>query len=101
MQRCRDPPRPLLPPLPILCPKLELPSDAMPCIIWAYWEQNPANLSPFRRLCVETWRLSNPGWQVVLLGSDTVWHYLDAQVLPRHFSQLSAAVKADAVRLAL
>ncbi|CAJ1365460.1 unnamed protein product [Effrenium voratum] len=52
-----------------------LEGDA-PRVVWMFWAQG-SELTGFRRLCVHTWRLQNPSWQVVILDKDSVWRYFE------------------------
>lgn len=77
------------------------PSGDTPRVIWMYWAQGAANLSGFRRLCIHSWRLQNPGWRIVLLDKAAVFDYVDAAELPGGFDDLEPGPQADALRLAL
>ena len=30
-------------------------------VVWSFWDKGAENLSEFRQLCIETWRLCLPG----------------------------------------
>jgi len=72
-----------------------------PKIIWMYWSQGIASLTGFRRLCVHSWRLWNPGWRLLLLDRETVATYVGPAELPDFFDELEPGMQADALRLAL
>eukprot|EP00931_Biecheleriopsis_adriatica_P029121 TRINITY_DN17335_c0_g1_i1.p1 TRINITY_DN17335_c0_g1~~TRINITY_DN17335_c0_g1_i1.p1 ORF type:complete len:955 (-),score=169.03 TRINITY_DN17335_c0_g1_i1:77-2851(-) len=77
--------------------------DAVPKVVWMYWAQGASRLSGFRLLCVHSWRVQNPSWQVVVLDKESVWQYVDraSGELPWNFEQLETAQQSDALRLAL
>lgn len=72
-----------------------------PRVAWSYWHNGFNGLSDFRRLCVDTWKVLNPGWEIVMVERDSVWDYLDAKSLPGQWSEMHIPFQADAVRLAL
>lgn len=77
------------------------PAGDAPRVIWMYWSQGPGSLRGFRRLCVHSWRVQNPGWQLVILDKRSVLDYVDASELPERYEDLESAQRADALRLAL
>lgn len=77
------------------------PSGDVPRVIWMYWSSGAASLTGFRRLCVHTWRVQNPGWQLVILDKYSALEYVDACELPDCYNELESAQQADALRLAL
>lgn len=72
-----------------------------PRVAWSYWDKGFANLSDFRKLCVETWKILNPGWEVIILDATSVWDYVGVSDLPRQWEDMYVPFQADAVRLAL
>eukprot|EP00756_Hemistasia_phaeocysticola_P003583 Hpha_TRINITY_DN12318_c0_g1::TRINITY_DN12318_c0_g1_i6::g.155969::m.155969 len=78
------------------------PSDIPRRVIWGYWAQGEAEMPALQRLCVETWRRRNPGWDVRVLCRRTVWDYLGESDLPNRWREVrSHQLASDAVRLAL
>eukprot|EP00439_Symbiodinium_sp_Y106_P051344 s1333_g6.t2 len=63
--------------------------------------QGASNLEGFRRLCVHTWIVQNPGWQVIVLDATSVKGYIEEADLPHCYEELPAAQQSDALRLAL
>jgi len=77
------------------------PSGDAPRVIWMYWSSGAASLTGFRRLCVHTWRVQNPTWQVVILDKYSALDYVDPSELPERYENLESAQQADSLRLAL
>lgn len=70
--------------------------------IWGYWAQGHDQMPELFKLCVGTWRLHNPHWDVRILERSTVKEYLSDMELPNRFMHmLSHQAASDAVRLAL
>ncbi|CAE8650065.1 unnamed protein product, partial [Polarella glacialis] len=92
-------------PLPSNCPLLsaDLHAQDAPRVIWMYWAQGASRLTGFRRLCVHSWRVQNPGWQVVVLDKHSVRQYVGHEEgeLPERYEDLESAQQSDALRLAL
>ncbi|CAE7020636.1 OCH1, partial [Symbiodinium sp. CCMP2456] len=72
-----------------------------PKVIWMYWAQGASDLQGFRRLCVHTWIVQNPGWQVIVLDATSLKAYIEEADLPHCYEELPAAQQSDALRLAL
>lgn len=72
-----------------------------PRVAWSYWDKGFGNLSAFRKLCVETWRCLNRGWDVIILDAVTVFDYLEVCDMPAQWQVMYVAFQSDAVRLAL
>jgi hypothetical protein len=59
-------------------------------------------MTPFVRVCVQSWRLQHPSWDVIVLDINNVWKVLDATDLPQNFLQFDrASLQADAVRVSV
>lgn len=77
------------------------PQGSFPRIIWMYWRQGAGDLSHFRRLCIHSWQVQNPGWDVVLLDKQSALRYVHRNELPEHWDTLASNADSDALRLAL
>ena len=81
-------------PLPICFPEMAR--------IWTWWSSGEETLTPFLQLCLKSWRVKHPEWQVVVLDSANLWQYLTAEDLPSTFTQIQrASLQSDLVRLAI
>jgi len=45
--------------------------------IWMYWQQGYEAAPRLVKLCVDSWRVRNPGWEVLCLDGETVREYHD------------------------
>lgn len=70
--------------------------SAIPPIIWTYW--NSEEIPEVVQLCIESWRLQNPTFEVRVLTPATLGDYIDVDVKSLSFID-SPAREADAVRL--
>ncbi|GAB5369428.1 hypothetical protein AAMO2058_001403700 [Amorphochlora amoebiformis] len=69
--------------------------------IWGYWADGEENMPDFYKLCVQTWRIQNPFWDVVLLNKGTVLKYLSKSELPPKFQKMKPHGASDHIRLGL
>ncbi|MGK7297314.1 MAG: capsular polysaccharide synthesis protein [Candidatus Wenzhouxiangella sp. M2_3B_020] len=66
--------------------------------VWMLWLQGFAEAPPLVRMCMESWRVLNPGWNVVFLDASSVREHVAWPELPR---SLSRSHIADLLRLRL
>jgi len=69
--------------------------------IWMYWDSGANTMPYFIQCCVQAWRHWHPAWDVVVVGSDNISSYLDAEELPVMFNSQRASLKSDFFRLAV
>jgi len=70
--------------------------------IWGYWAQGHDHMPEFFKMCVDTWRNHNPGWDVRVLSRAALPDFLSEADLPNRFQHLfSPQTASDCVRLAL
>lgn len=70
--------------------------------IFTFFDKGEQALSPFLASCVQSWRVKNPGWRVVVLDLENVYDYCDPGTLPPTFDQIDrASLQADLARLAV
>jgi len=85
-----------------LSPHDACPPTGVPRVIWIFWHQGAERLPPFRRFCVHSWRLQNPGWQLRVLTARTALKYVAVDELPDVWQEMQSREQAaDALRLAL
>eukprot|EP01084_Bolivina_argentea_P317555 550602_1 len=72
----------------------------IPRIIWTFWNGNP---SPIVRLCIDTWKRTNPEWKIILLNENNVNEYILKSDLPKYWDYYSGqyARLTDFMRLYL
>lgn len=84
-------------------PHFELFGEAEPCegsipkIVWIYWHQDqmPASVS----MCLANTKRLNPGYDIRLLGPDTVGRYVPE--IPQQLDHVNVEKRADWIRLYL
>lgn len=72
-------------------------------IIWTFWASGKESLPPFVRLCLESWRVHHPGWQLMVLSLDNIADFLSPSThLAKQFFAIGrASLQADIARLAI
>ncbi len=70
-----------------------------PRIIWSYW--NTAKPPRIVEVCVKSWKIHNPGFEIRLLSVDTFKQFVDISDLPKMWDLIPPAQQADVIRLAL
>lgn len=84
-------------------------SAPIPKVIWTYWENMapngsdvvPAELPPLVSICIASWKLLNPDWDIRLLNESTKGEWLHKDDLPANYDEQRIEHKSDAVRIAL
>ncbi len=74
--------------------------SSLPQKVWMYWESGEADAPLLVRLCIESWRRENPGWDIEVLDR-SVWEHLPALDWLREKRNLSVQVRSDLLRLHL
>eukprot|EP00927_Polykrikos_kofoidii_P031103 TRINITY_DN26756_c0_g1_i1.p1 TRINITY_DN26756_c0_g1~~TRINITY_DN26756_c0_g1_i1.p1 ORF type:complete len:616 (+),score=70.97 TRINITY_DN26756_c0_g1_i1:109-1956(+) len=70
--------------------------------VWGYWADGFSSMPDIFKLCVETWRNSNPDWDIRILDDSNIYDFLSVVDLPNRFSEISSPQTASiCVRLAL
>ena len=74
-----------------------------PRIIWTFWDKGEANLPNFLHICLESWRLNCPGWNVIVLSPSNILEYLElGNDLPSTFFDIDrASLQSDVARIAV
>ncbi len=75
--------------------------NELPRCIWVLWYQGVHQAPTLVTRCIESWKLKNPDWNVVVLDNDNLAAYVDQHVLDSIPADLSTAHRSDLVRLAL
>lgn len=70
----------------------------VPKILWLYWHQGEVNAPRLVAQCLQTWRDSNPTWDVRVLDDETVREEVPVDDLP---SDISLQALSDVIRLRL
>jgi len=74
----------------------------MPKIVWTYWDQGAKAMPAFNKLCMETWRATNPEWRINVVDQQTLQRYVEPHDLPSNLSSLELRQhRADCAKLAL
>eukprot|EP00747_Dinoflagellata_sp_TGD_P186114 gnl/TRDRNA2_/TRDRNA2_42992_c0_seq1.p1 gnl/TRDRNA2_/TRDRNA2_42992_c0~~gnl/TRDRNA2_/TRDRNA2_42992_c0_seq1.p1 ORF type:complete len:448 (+),score=84.44 gnl/TRDRNA2_/TRDRNA2_42992_c0_seq1:140-1483(+) len=73
-----------------------------PRIIWTYWDQGFSEMPEFNKLCIETWKVTNPSWRVVVLDWESASSCVSPGDLPPSFDKMKRPQhRADCVKLAV
>jgi len=73
-----------------------------PRTIWTYWDQGVSVMPAFNKLCVQSWHLRNPDWQVRVVDKRTLQDLVELEDLPPTLDQLKKPQhRADCAKLAL
>jgi len=71
-------------------------------ILWTYWDQGGVAMPAFNKLCVETWKATNPTWRVEVVDRMTLQRLLKPGDLPPTFNDLQMRQhRADCAKSAL
>ena len=72
-------------------------------IIWAYWHAGEEALPGFCQLAVQSWKVRNPGWQVIILSDQNYQQYVSPSDLPSTYFEATFKVqhRSDILRLAV
>merc|ERR1740129_1530910 len=60
-----------------------------PRVFWTFWAQGADRLPRFRRFCLHSWQVQNPGWAVVLLDDRSVLRYVERESLPNRWDEMA------------
>jgi len=73
-----------------------------PRILWTYWDQGADYMPSFNKLCVATWRYSNPSWSVKVVDRDSLKNFVEPEDLPKTFTKMKYPQhRADCAKTAL
>ena len=70
-------------------------------IIWGYWNSYPDGFPYLCQKALESWRLRNPDWHIVMLNDDNFQQYVSVSDLPSTFYSLKVQHRSDIIRLAV
>jgi hypothetical protein len=70
----------------------------IPKVVWTFWAQGEASAPDIVRLCLQSWRARNPGWEIRCLDADALSDLVDVSHVP---SELPWRFQADMARLEL
>jgi len=81
---------------------LHHPSIDAPRIMWTYWDQGASAMPPFNKLCVETWRATNPTWRIEVVDRQRLRALVEPEDLPPTLDSLKLRQhRADCAKMAL
>ena len=66
--------------------------------IWIYWDRGLDHAPDLVRICVDSWRRSNPSWIVRVLNDSTVSKWVSMEDVRRQNPYLTIQAYADALR---
>lgn len=70
--------------------------------IWTYWDQGIDKITPFYKLCLDTWKNKNPNHKIIVVDKYNVYDFLDKTDIPPKWENIEKIQhKSDFVRLAL
>lgn len=70
-------------------------------IIWAYWDKGVDGMPDLCKHSVESWKVRNPNWRVIILDDDNYQEYVSVSDLPSTFFSLKVQHRSDLLRLAV
>ncbi|RDJ93388.1 DUF2847 family protein, partial [Lacticaseibacillus rhamnosus] len=76
-------------------------AERIPRRIWFLWLQGLDEAPPVVRMCYESWRQQNPGWELIFLTAENVGDWVDFQPSSPRLSHLSRNHLSDLIRIAL
>ena len=71
---------------------------ALPRTIWMYWAQGLDDAPEIVKICVQSWRDQNPGWDLRLITDETLSNHLDRS---RYAEAMTPTNVSDMLRLQL
>jgi len=69
--------------------------------IWGYWNTYPDGLPFLCEKALESWRLRNPGWRIIMINDTNFKKYVSVSDLPSTFYSLKVQHQSDIIRLAV
>ncbi len=73
----------------------------IPRTVWILWYQGESRAPFVVKNCIRSWRDRNPSWDVVVLDSEKLKHYIDSGYLEGPLQTLSMNHQSDLIRLRL
>lgn len=70
-------------------------------IIWGYWDTGLEEMPFLAQHAVESWKVRNPNWRVIILDDSTYQQYVSVSDLPTTFFSLKVQHRSDFLRLAV
>lgn len=77
----------------------EKQTNLFPKVIYFLWIQGLDNAPPIIKKCYETWKIQNPGWEIVIIDHTNINKYMDLSYLDN--PNMSVQAFSDIVRLRL
>ena len=73
----------------------------IPRKLWLFWQQGVSEAPYVVKKCVDSWVRENPTWDIVILDSQNIGHYIDLDMPEEIFGKLLLAHQSDLIRLLL
>ena len=78
----------------------------IPKVIWTYWRGSLLSMSDIIQRCMQTWKESNPEYEIRLVSSKNIHEFIPKDAppecqLPPGFNELESYLQADWLRLTL
>jgi len=70
-------------------------------IMWGYWNSYPDNFPYLCQKALESWRVRNPDWRIIMLNDENFQDYVSVSDLPSTFYSLKVQHRSDILRLAV
>jgi len=70
-------------------------------IMWAYWDSGLEGMPELCRYSVQSWKVHNPNWRVIILDDHNYKEYVSVSDLPTTFFSLKVQHRSDLLRLAV
>lgn len=70
-------------------------------IIWGFWNTYPHGFPWLCQRALESWRLRNPGWKIIMINDSNFRKYVATKDLPSTFYSLKVQHQSDLIRLAV
>lgn len=71
---------------------------SIPNVVWIYWAQGEDQAPLVVQKCIESWKVKNPSWQIIVLNENTIDEYVK---IPKMSSKHPIRYKANLLRLML
>lgn len=71
---------------------------SIPKVIWIYWAQGEEQAPFVVQKCIESWKVNNPSWRIIVLNENTVDEYVK---IPKISAKHPIRYKANLLRLML
>ena len=72
----------------------------IPKTVWIMWQQGFANAPKLVQKCLESWRLHNPNWQIVLLDEQSIRQYVNLnEIIGKNQEKITVQAISNLVRI--